>query len=57
MARGKGVGGKGQSVLEYVILASLIGIFCMIAVKQFGDTLRTRINHMRREVVRAIPTG
>ncbi|MBK23155.1 MAG: Flp family type IVb pilin [Halobacteriovorax sp.] len=47
---------KGQGVLEYVILASLIGIFCLAAVKQFGSVINTRINHMRKTVVEQIST-
>jgi Flp pilus assembly pilin Flp len=34
---------KGQSVMEYVLLTSLIGIFCLVAIKQFGETVKTRI--------------
>ncbi len=48
---------NGQGVLEYVILASLIGIFCLAAVKQFGSVVNTRINHMRKTVVEHIPTN
>lgn len=45
---------NGQGVLEYVILASLIGIFCLAAVKQFGSVINTRINHMKKSVVEQI---
>lgn len=45
---------NGQGVLEYVILASLIGIFCLAAVKQFGSVINTRINHMKKTVVEQI---
>lgn len=45
---------SGQGVLEYVILASLIGIFCLAAVKQFGSVINTRINHMKKVVVEQI---
>lgn len=48
---------NGQGVLEYVILASLIGIFCLAAVKQFGSVINTRINHMRKTVVEQISTN
>ena len=47
---------NGQGVLEYVILASLIGIFCLAAVKQFGAVVNTRISQMRKTVVEHIPT-
>ncbi len=45
----------GQGVLEYVIIASLVGIFCLVAVKQFGSVVQKRINHMKQEIVTNIP--
>ncbi|MCO4793313.1 MAG: hypothetical protein KC493_06370 [Bacteriovoracaceae bacterium] len=42
---------KGQGVMEYVILASLIGIFCLGAVKKFGDVVNTRVKFMKSEIV------
>lgn len=42
---------KGQGVLEYIILASLIGIFCLVAIKEFGGVLKKRIEHMQGQVV------
>jgi len=34
---------KGQSVLEYIILTSLIGIFCLAGVKTFGEKVNDRL--------------
>lgn len=48
---------KGQGVMEYVILTSLIGIFCLIAVKQFGQVVQKRIEYMKSEVVKNIPAS
>ena len=42
---------KGQGVLEYVIITSLVGIFCLVAIKGFGERLGTRINKMNEKVV------
>lgn len=42
---------KGQGVMEYVILASLIGIFCLGAVKQFGEVVNKRVQNMKSEIV------
>ncbi len=47
---------KGQGVMEYVILASLIGIFCLGAVKQFGEVVNKRITYMKSEIVDNIKT-
>lgn len=46
---------RGQGVLEYIILTSLVGIFCLVAVKQFGGVLQKRIQDMRQQVVEHIP--
>ncbi len=47
---------RGQGVLEYIILTSLVGIFCLVAVKQFGGVLEKRIKNMREQIVDHIPT-
>ena len=41
---------KGQSVMEYVILSGLVGIFCLVAVKKVGKTLNTRLDQMNRKI-------
>ena len=41
---------KGQSMLEYVILTSLIGIFCVVGVKTFGKRIKTRINQVNEQI-------
>jgi hypothetical protein len=46
---------KGQGVLEYVIIASLVGIFCLVAVKQFGLVVQKRINNMKQQIVTNMP--
>ncbi|MBP9674979.1 MAG: hypothetical protein KBD63_07780 [Bacteriovoracaceae bacterium] len=43
---------KGQGVMEYIILSTLVGIFCLVAMKQFGEVLKVRLNHMKSEIVR-----
>lgn len=47
---------RGQGVLEYIILTSLIGIFCLVSVKQFGKVIDKRIDNMREKIVDSIPT-
>lgn len=46
---------KGQGVMEYIILTSLIGIFCLIAVKQFGNVLQSRLENIKSQIVKEIP--
>lgn len=45
---------QGQGIMEYIILSSLIGIFCLVTMKQFGGVLRERIEHMKQEIVENI---
>lgn len=42
----KKLGSKGQGVMEYVIISSLIGIFCLVAIKQYGEVVQKRISRM-----------
>lgn len=49
-----GKGQSGQGVMEYIILSSLIGIFCIIAIKQFGGVLLKRIEAMQAKIVKTI---
>lgn len=50
----KKLGQKGQGVMEYVIISALIGIFCLVAVKQFGQVIRQRIETMKSQIVKNI---
>lgn len=45
---------KGQGVMEYVIISSLVGICCLVAVKQFGEVIQNRINNMKSQVTNQI---
>ncbi|HXH32195.1 MAG TPA: hypothetical protein VNJ01_15425 [Bacteriovoracaceae bacterium] len=42
---------KGQGIMEYVIISSLIGICCLVAVREFGDVVQKRINSMKSQIV------
>lgn len=41
---------KGQGIMEYVIISSLIGICCLVAVKQFGVVVQKRVENMKEQV-------
>jgi hypothetical protein len=45
---------KGQGIMEYVIISSLIGICCLVAVKQFGEVIQKRVENMRSQVANEI---
>ena len=46
---------KGQTIIEYIIISSLIGILCMFAVKQLGSVVQRRINMIKENIVKTIP--
>ena len=41
---------RGQALMEYVIVSGLVGIFCLIAVKQFGEAINTRVKNMKTHI-------
>ncbi len=41
---------KGQGIMEYVIISSLVGICCLVAVKQFGKVVQERIHDMKENL-------
>ncbi|MBY0415953.1 MAG: hypothetical protein K2Q18_17410 [Bdellovibrionales bacterium] len=45
---------KGQGVMEYVIISSLVGIVCITAVKGFGKVIKERVDDMKESVVKNI---
>lgn len=45
---------KGQGIMEYVIISSLVGICCLVAVRQFGDVIQKRINNMKGQISQEI---
>jgi Flp pilus assembly pilin Flp len=47
---------KGQGVMEYVIISSLVGIVCITAVKGFGDVVKKRVEDMQASIVKNLKT-
>lgn len=47
---------KGQGVMEYVIISSLVGIVCITAVKGFGDVVKKRVDDMKTSIVQNLKT-
>ena len=41
---------SGQGALEYIIICSLVGVFCLLAIKTFGKRLETRIDWMNKKI-------
>lgn len=48
---------KGQGVMEYVIISSLVGIICITAVKGFGKVVKERIDDMKSSITKNISTS
>jgi len=45
---------NGQGVMEYIIISSLIGIFCLVAMREFGGVIHKRIEYMQKAIVENI---
>lgn len=45
---------KGQGIMEYVIISSLIGICCLAVVKEFGGVIQNRIEGMKQKITQEI---
>ena len=45
---------RGQGVMEYVIISSLVGIVCITAVKGFGGVIKERVEDMKASIVKNI---
>jgi hypothetical protein len=46
---------KGQATLEYIIISSLIGIFCLFAMKRIGQVLEKRLNYIKTSITKNLP--
>ena len=46
---------QGQATLEYVIISSLIGIFCLFAIKKIGVAIEKRMEYIKTQIVKTIP--
>jgi len=45
---------RGQGIMEYMIIASLVGIACLAVMKGFGQVVKDRVKHMKEEIVQNI---
>lgn len=45
---------KGQGIMEYVIISSLVGICCLVAVREFGDVVKKRVDNMKSQIVNEV---
>ena len=48
-------GNQGQGLMEYIIITSLVGIICLVTMKQFGEVIKKRIQKAKSELVKVIP--
>lgn len=42
---------KGQGVMEYMIITSLVGVLCIAAMKDFGSVVKKRIESAKTKIV------
>lgn len=41
---------KGQGMMEYMIITAVVGILCLGAMKQFGDSINKNITEMKKKI-------
>jgi hypothetical protein len=46
---------SGQGVLEYILVSSLVGVFCLLAIKQMGKVLQNRVENLKSSIARELP--
>ena len=47
---------KGQGLMEYVIISCLIGVFCVVAVRKYGRTLKNYTQRMNTSINNELKT-
>lgn len=45
---------KGQGMMEYMIISGVVGILCLGAMKQFGDSIKQNIDTMKSRINKEI---
>jgi hypothetical protein len=45
---------KGQGLMEYIIMTGLIGILCLVTVRTFGESIRSKIQQATEKINRTI---
>jgi hypothetical protein len=48
---------RGQSILEYIILTTFIGLFCLAAIKKLGGVIDKRIDRIQADIVSSMPAS
>ncbi len=47
---------KGQSVMEYIVLTSLIGILCLTTIKNYGSVLNDKLDKIQKNLKSSLKT-
>lgn len=50
----KNLNHTGQGIMEYIIISSLVGVLCVVAMKQFGDVLEKRAKVIKSKIAENI---
>ncbi len=45
---------RGQGLMEYMILTGLISVLCMLTVRNFGDTVKNKLQQATDKINRTI---
>lgn len=47
---------KGQGLMEYIIISCLVGVFCVVAVKKYGRTIKSYTRKMNTSINKELRT-
>ncbi len=50
----KKINARGQALMEYVLVTGLIGVFCLFAVREFGENLEKKIEASTKRINKSI---
>ncbi|MBF0360006.1 MAG: hypothetical protein HQK49_03305 [Oligoflexia bacterium] len=45
---------NGQTIIEYLIISALVGIFCLVTMKELGTVLERRVEEIKKQIVRTL---
>lgn len=45
---------KGQGLMEYMILTGLISVLCMLTVRNFGETIKSKLQQATEKINKTI---
>lgn len=45
---------QGQTLMEYMILAGLVGALCLVSVRNFGESIKSKLEQATQKINKTI---